>query len=239
MMKKYTAFVLAVLISTLAWTQEKIQKTFFGLEYKPIFENDFFTSGPNFGFSDNLTYELENISGNSFGMVLRHNFYGKLSFETGINSITRNYRLILTEDTTDFEVEDRFKMVSYEIPLLALIYVQASDNIFINAGTGISFNFLPRDLVSFDETYQQSARRTGWLKNALLAQVGAEYRTKESGIFYIGSSFHLPLSDLAQSTAEKRQSGNRPRVSADMSGRFLTLSLRYFFGPSTKAKAAQ
>lgn len=239
---KYTLTLLFGLsfIAALGQFKPEDQKTFFGIEYKPIFSSNFFTTGPNFGFENNLTYSLHNTSGSSIGMVVRQNVVGKFSIESGINIITRNYHLELSDDTSSFTASDDFKLVSYEIPVLGLVYVQAGERVFINAGTGFSFNFLPTELSSFQpNVYSQLAVRKGWVKMALLAQLGAEYRTENSGIFYLGSSFHLPFNDLAVSRAERIKPGNRPRVSAPLAGRFLTLSIRYFFGPTPKEKAAK
>lgn len=228
-----------LLIPSFLSAQQPDQITFFGIEYKPIFSSRFFTTGPQLGFEDSLSYSVTNYSGSSFGMVVRHNFYGKFSFETGINIITRNYSLELSEDTSNFFVQDTFKLVSYEIPLLGLVYVQSGERTFINAGGGLSINFLPSELESGKpQVYQQLTRRSAWVSASLLAQLGFEYRTKESGIFYIGASYHLPFSALASSRAVRIKEGNKPRVSADLNGRFLTMSLRYFFGPSPAEKTA-
>lgn len=234
----FGCILMLCLLPVMGQFKEDTQKTFFGLEFKPIFNSDFFTAGAQISTGDNLTYTVQNTGGHSLGMVIRHNVYKKFSLETGINSVTRNYSILLEDDTSNFSVSNEFRMVAYEIPLLGLVYVQTGDQTFINAGAGLSFSFLPTDTeIAGQIDYYQRSFRDAWMRMALLAQIGFEYRTKDSGIFYLGTSLNRPFKNLASSEIKQiLDDRNDRKVKTPLTGRFLTLSLRYFFDPGKEKK---
>ncbi len=215
-----------------AWSQSKEdeQKTFFGLEYRPIFNSEFLTSGATTTSGNNLNYEIQNVSGRSLGMVIRHNFYKNFSVETGISGVARNYSFTAEDDTSSFAVSDGFRFVAYDLPLTGLVQVQAGRNIYINAGPGLVFSFFPTETGIFEQDYEHVSLRRGWVRMAFTAQLGAEYRTEQSGIFYLGASFFQPFSEIANSEfTQVIQTRVNRKLEAPLQGRFLTLSFRYFF----------
>jgi hypothetical protein len=64
---------------------------------------------------------------------------------------------------------------------------------------------------------------------ALIANLGWEYRTFQSGYFYIGSSLHRPFGDVFVSKIVYSKPGFRSEVFEAISGAYLTFDIRYFF----------
>lgn len=230
---QHLSIFICCLISLSGYAQKNV--TTFGLQFKPIISSEIINTGPQFTQVGDIGFKVSPDGGYSFGMVIRKGITNQLSFETGINYTKRNHRLLITEDSTGFSGESDFSYVIYEIPLLALVYVQLGQQTFLNTAFGASINFLPSDWDSFDSYFQHYSRRQSWVVPSLLANVGFEYRTYEKGFIYLGFSYHRPFSRLTnagflyQSVNENNVFVERERAFFDISGNYLTLDLRYFF----------
>jgi len=216
----------------------------FGIQYKPIFPLGIVnTDGQSVSDPTNNT-KLDIITkrGSSIGAVIRIGLSKRWSLETGINYVKRNYDLKLS--SPDFkDSEGSLQLIGYEIPVIAMIFVKLGENMYMNAASGISFDFFPTGgIVSYDrDTIEYGMLESNWLIPALNVNLGFEYRTKNSGYFYIGSSYHIPFSDIATVFVSYRNTGTNKfealvNPPPTISGTYFTLDLRYFFNPGMKEK---
>lgn len=237
-MKHSTLFFIAFL--SLLGLKAQQEVTTFGLQFKPILSSDLINTGAQTQKMGQIGFTIEPRSGYAFGMVVRKGLNNQFSIETGINYTERNYGLTITEDSTGFRGESDFKYVIYEIPVQALVYIRLSENTYMNTAFGLSFNFLPTDWETLGDYWQHFSQRESWIQPSLLANVGFEYRTYESGYLYLGISLHRPFNNITTAgVAFIEQDFNRiERESAffDILGNYLTLDLRYFFHEKPRYK---
>lgn len=201
-----------------------------GIQYKPIIPNGFMRKD---GFENKL-YPIEvNIkpkSGYSFGMVVRRGLNPRFSVESGINMITRNYSLTAKAIDTNLTFENQFKWISYEIPVQLLVFIRLGEHLYANASGGCSFNFFPSDVTGENVDFYQRTYRYNWAKINLLANLGFEWRTENSGYFYLGASYFQPFSDMAFTYIQYPKTNIYSGVVVGgIRGNYLTLDLRYFF----------
>jgi hypothetical protein len=209
----------------------------FGVQFRPLVPNRFVD------FSD-LVVEGEGMNGVwspelslNFGGVVRYGITRAISIESGINVIRRRYTVFAVADDLGLNegVVNRFD--GYEIPIQALYYVRLGDKLWMNASGGISLDMYPSNTFSTaqaqrDTTFyqiEQFTARRSWLQIAVQANYGFEYRTKESGYFYLGASYHQPFSDMAISESVIRWDGGVRRSITALSGAYFTFDFRYFF----------
>ena len=198
-----------------------------GFQVKPIFSNEFFKTGPESGTLGTFSSTITPQSGYCAGMVIRRGFTQKLSLETGINFVRRNYKIEIID--TNLNITDKFKFVGYEIPVSALVYIRLGEKLFMDASLGGSFDFFPSDIATEDEIYYQSGQRPRWVNMALISNLGFEWRTENSGYFYLGASFHRPFDFIFASLAQLKTMNISNYVRNDIAGNYLTVDLRYFF----------
>lgn len=230
--KRIILSIFIILFGSIANSSLQAQSdiTTVGIQFKPIISAGFMNTGPQSQKLGDIEFTIEPGSGYSFGMVIRKGFNKQFSLETGINYSRRNYNLTITEDSTGFRGESDFSYVIYEIPILALIYVQLGENTFLNNAFGLNLNFLPSDWQTFDTYFEHYSGRRYWVAPALQANIGFEYRTYKSGYFYGGFSFHRPFRDITRAGVLYKE-GQVVKETAffDINGNYLTLDFRYFF----------
>lgn len=204
-----------------------------GFQFKPIFSSEFFGAGSETATLDNFTATRTPKLGVSFGMQIRRGFTKMFSYETGINYIRRNYDVIGTDDNIGLNKKFDFGLVGYEIPHQLLVYIRLGENLYMNTATGISFNWFASDVASQESTLKFTQRTyltNGWIKFALIANLGFEFRTEKSGYFYLGSSLTNPFSDFATTVVRYDENTVADKeVSLPLKGGIFTLDFRYFF----------
>ena len=222
-------------LSSFLWAQSNI--TTVGIQFKPIISGELFNTGPQTQKAGQIEFTIDPSTGYAFGMVIRKGFNDQFSLETGINYTRRNYDLSIAVDSTGFVGNSDFSYVIYEIPVLGLIYVRLGERTYLNNAFGVNLNFLPSDWESFDTYFEHYSARTYWVIPALQANVGFEYRTRESGFFYAGFSFHRPFTEITRAGVLYKED-NLPKetVYFDILGNYLTLDLRYFFHEDPERK---
>ncbi len=210
-----------------------------GIQFKPILSSDIIGTGPQEVQSGEINFRVNPRNGYSFGMLIRQQITDQIALESGISYTKRNFDLSIRNDTTGFTGESDFRYIIYEIPITALVYVQVGQNAYLSNALGLSINFLPSDWESFDTYFTHFSNRQSWIVPSLLANVGAEFRTRESGIIYAGLSFHLPFTNFTRAGIGYREGDlELESTSFDMSGNYLTIDLRYYFheDPAWKQK---
>ena len=197
-----------------------------GFQFKPIFNNDFFRTGAQSAEQGQAKVTIQPNSGYCAGMVIRRGFTERLSIETGINYTRRNYQIQIADSALSHK--RNYKFIGYEIPISALVYIRLGQKMYIDASLGNSFDFYPSDIYIGDDNFESEGLRKSWIKPAIIANVGAEYRTEKAGYFYLGVSFHRPYSFIYRSRT--LITGRNYKVfETDISGNYLTVDIRYFF----------
>lgn len=206
----------------------------FGIQYKPVFSSRFFGAGAETGTQDYFTATRTPKLGISFGMQIRRGINKMFSYETGINYIRRNYWVECTDELNGIKGKFDFGLVGYEIPNQILLYIRLGKNFYMNTATGISLNWFASDVTSGTEGlkfYQYTYLKSGWIKLALLANLGFELRTEKSGIFYFGASITNPFSDFATTyiTYDENLSTVDKEIPIGLRGGIFTADFRYYF----------
>ena len=208
------------------------QELSFGLQFKPIVPSDITNSG-SFEFTEGIAkINIDPKFGTSWGAVVRKAFSEKVSFETGISYVQRNYDFQLTDLDSAFSSQTSVGLVNYEIPICGLLYVQLGDQFFLNNSLGISLDMYASDVASTAGEFAQSTYYRKWIQPALKANVGLEYRTEKSGFWYLGVTFHNPFNNIAVTEFRYRKDQVINTYLTDLNGAYLTADIRYFFPPT-------
>ncbi|MBI4931433.1 MAG: hypothetical protein HY841_11760 [Bacteroidetes bacterium] len=218
----FLAFIPYLLLAT-CYSQTNIFTA--GFQYKPIFSSAFFSTGIKTVSQNGIDFSISQKFGYCAGMVLRRGFTKRLSMETGINYVKRNFGLSITD--TSFTGKSDFTIIGYEIPVQLLIFLQASKKGFINTSMGLSWDMYPSNITTKDTYFKHNAKRHSLFQGSALANLGYEYRTEKSGYFYIGASYHLPLSYFYVSSIN--YTPNQEIARMKLGGNYLTFDFRYYF----------
>lgn len=225
--------------------KEKAYPDFFGVQFRPIFPMQYFGAGPQ-DQSDMAGIHISSVylkSGISMGGVVRIGVSKRFAIESGINFTRRNYNTDYRVPDSNFFAQTTLRNVSYDIPLNLLLYVQINEKLFVNASTGVSFLFFPTGIATTTQTYphyyrtQTIGNDKGWVNFALNANTGMEYRTEKNGIFYLGASFHRPMSPIYYFQTEYNYTALSYKAQGLLTGIFFTMDVKYFF-PNVKSKVS-
>jgi hypothetical protein len=216
--------------------------SYFGLQAKPIIPVRIFGAGPVTLTNDMLEATVTPLWGYSFGGVVRAGISKRFAIETGLNIVQRNYRTDYFVPDSNFTAETTLGVVSYDVPLNALVYIQLSKQWFMNTSMGVSGNFYPSNVRKDDNGYPHmfmtEGRRKSWVRLAFNANVGFEWRTNKAGFFYLGGSFQLPFGGIFDiAPAYKYKNINYP-IFGEMNGTYVTVDFKYFL-PVIERKGKQ
>ncbi len=89
LLPRATLLIIMLFFVQSIFAQERIITA--GFQFKPIFTSDFFDTGLVEETKTGVNFKLNQKSGFAFGMVLRKGITEKISFETGINIVKRNF----------------------------------------------------------------------------------------------------------------------------------------------------
>lgn len=240
----------------------------FGIEVSPIIPTTLFN---NAGTSitneaENIRFSLKPMVSYRFGGALRFDIFNfkkmrlgnMFTLNTGIFYTQRAFRVGVDDVSNPVAdsslISDRFRFVSYEIPLMLQLHLQASNRIWVNFAVGTGFEFFPSQVYTRDGEngkegyYLQYTARKFLLLAPIKASFGVEYRTEKSGYFGIGASISRPMPYMADTFFEywKGNSDNSgahqvtPFGNIDtpmqVQGMFLSVDFRYYFQPSRNEK---
>jgi hypothetical protein len=231
-MKKYCLISLFLVFNSCIHAQEGILS--FGLQYKPILSNRFLGAGESVGESDYFTVIRTPKLGHSFGMQIRRGLTKMFSYETGINYVKRNFFIECIDDLNSRNEKFDFGIVGYEIPNQFLVYIRLGENFYMNTATGLSLNWFASDVASSSSDVkfiQKTFVKSGWIKMAMIANLGFELRTEKKGIYYLGASLTNPFFDIAttQITYDENLSTPDKEILLEMRGSIFTVDFRYYF----------
>jgi len=222
------AFI-AFLFCTLCQSDSFSQKgnTTVGIQVKPIFPFEFLGTGALTNDLDDVHFKTLLESGFSAGMIVRHNFTKILAFETGISYVKRKYSLEITDG--DFTGKSSFRIISYEVPAVLMVYAQATENIYFNGSLGATLDLFASSIQTFDYYFNHIGFRNRVVQPAINANVGAEYRTEKSGTIYLGASFQRPFDYIYLSKVLYDRNNHDTVIANELTGTYLTIDLRYYF----------
>ena len=223
--------IILMLIPFSCFSQKGV--TTVGIQVKPIFPFSFLGTGKITNDKDGVHFETILKSGFSGGLIIRHNFTDLIAFESGINYVKRKYSLSISDG--DFTGNSSFRIISYEIPAMLMIYSQLAEKIYINGSMGPTLDMFASDIQTSDYYFNQVSFRRKIFQPAIAANVGCEYRTENSGTIYLGASYQRPFSPIYDSVIGYFRNNKEVVVSNPLSGSYLTIDLRYFF-PVVKTK---
>ncbi len=229
-------FSLILFICSFSSLRAQERVTTFGIQFKPIIPSTLFKTGSQEINQNNVNFILQPKSGLSFGMVIRKGLTKTLSLETGINYLGRGFEMTITDIDTNFTETTNFKLVNYEIPLSLLVYIKLGRQMYMNASGGLALDIYPSDLFTYSENFTNDVLMYDWIRTSLIANIGWEYRTEESGYLYIGGSYHRPFAPIAQEIVHYNGNKRNERVIFDLIGNYVTIDLRYFFHEDPEKK---
>ena len=234
-MRKFALGIAGVLLALGGIAQEGVLT--FGLQARPLLPNRFVnfteTTAEQGAYSAVWTPRLSL----NFGGVVRYGITDAVSIETGINLVRRNYQVDIRESDINVNGQIRYAFAGYEIPVQGMFFVRLGKQMWMNAAGGLSIDMYPSSTFATSSTridtvvydFEQFTARSNWVQLAVQANYGFEYRSKASGYFYLGVSFHRPFTAMALTEAVMTWQDQRRRVITELDGTYFTVDLRYFF----------
>ncbi len=201
----------------------------FGFEIKSVIPSTSFSNASReFLHNERYRYSYNPQLSFGFGANVRRSIYRKISLEAGIHMTRRSYSVeVDSADKTHLSTD--FTVISFEIPLKALIYIQLSERSFLDNAFGLSLDFLPNDVLKVTpDSLKQVFLRKYFILPALTAATGYELRTKKSGYFYVGASYHRMLTVLGYSRTYYPQFRSSDNLITPVAGHYFSIDLKYF-----------
>jgi len=232
-----------------AQPREKRDKfpSYFGLIAAPVFPTNVLGDKTSI-FRDStqtMTTTFNQKTGYMFGASVRIGLTKRISIETGLTQIRRNFSVNHSIPDSSVLETKTFSFVSYDIPINGLVYVQLTENIYMNAALGVSISHYPSDIIDTirpggKNFLTQEGRRIKRTWFSFNAGIGFEYRTEKSGTFYIGGAGKVPLLPIMFGVGIMNQVGTSQRLVAygPVDGSYLSVDIRYYF-PNLRNKGTQ
>lgn len=222
-------FFLSHALTAQGWEWER-EGASFGVQLKPIVPNDIFRIRGESATEEGVEFQLDPLVGYKAGAIIRFGIHRRFTMETGINYVRRPY-LASASDTSGAE-EGRMRVIAYDIPIAATYYVRLSEHLYLSTSAGLHLHFLPSNLFVRQGDMSITAARRNWFAPAASARTGFEYRTRNSGYFFVGPEYRFFFQSLYITEIEYRRSQSstvRQRFTLD--GAFFGIILRYTFSP--------
>lgn len=237
--------IILLLFSSIAISQTVKEKipSYFGFQVKPIFPGVFIGTTSFDSNIENFHTNFRQAVGYSFGGVVRVGLTKLISIETGINLTQRNYSFSSSIIDSNIFVESRLRYLTYDIPVSALFYIRLSERFYMNVSVGaaLSYNPTPAGVTLMPKGYH-NIRQFALGKKVVgeaIANIGFDFRSPKSGIFYLGAAARVPFAPLFYLKSEYRYQGYSLETDAENRGRvdgsYISLELKYFF-PLIKIK---
>lgn len=164
-------------------------------------------------FSTDTLWDVSPMFRYRFGAAVRIDFSKVFALQTGLYYHTRRYQVSIGRsgslqqpfDTVFFQ--EGLNYIGYELPLMALFYVQLGDRVFLNNAVGVSIDFYPSssEKLNTNSEFKIFNGRNSWVIPALRASVGFEWRSKYSGALYLGGTFQRPIIPITDMFIERQE----------------------------------
>ena len=242
---KYALTILIFIFCLPVFSQVGKRKvpSYFGFVVRPVFPTKFIGSPIASGSLDGFNTETSQKMGFAFGGTVRVGLTKLVALETGINFTQRNFDITMSYPDSNSYDSNTMKFVEYDIPLNALFYIKLTDQWFMNASMGFAITYKPTDVAVYNtpggyHTFTHFGVRKNSAGIDANANLGFEFRTEKSGIFYLGGSGRVPFAQLFDISAHYKYQGNITVIEYPVDGSFLALDFKYFF-PDIKNKGPQ
>jgi len=218
----------------------------FGLQARILQPSEFLGPSTSTLLDGGFSSSLNQKTGFSYGALIRADYTKSISLEVGLNYIQRqfNAQMNYTDSVTSISDSNKLTFINYEIPLKGIVKIQMGQKLFATAGLGPSFSYKPTNVALIDQPGgPHTFYHSGTVKKFgidLNAQIGFEFRTRKSGIYYIGGAVKVPTSYLFN-WGGKYSKQNSSQYFIDftkVNGAFLTVDLRYYL-PKIKNSGLQ
>jgi len=216
----------------------KIEKqTIFGIQVSPILPTNFLEKNDYTFQSDTVNYSINSQASFSYGVEIRHYFTYRFAVNTGIMYTKRNIKVDYSSEhttnnnrLTDTTFTRDLKFIAFEIPVRASGYVRLSKEIYMSIAGGVNINFYPSD-IRVDNVYVQRMGTFGWMffQLGVSASLGWEYRTKDSGIFFIGGSYQTRFDNMASILLFEKETIHKADYYHNITGSYFSIDFKYFF----------
>ncbi len=213
------------------------KQTIFGIQVSPIIPTNILEKN-NYQFqSDTVNYSINNLTSFSYGVEIRHYFTYKFAINTGILYTKRNINVnyesqhtIHNNNLTDTNFTRDLKFIAFEIPIKLSGYVRLTEDVYMSIAGGLNINFYPSH-IRVDNVYMQRIGTFGWMffQAGFSANLGWEYRTPNSGIFYLGAGYQTRLDDMASIMFFEKETIHKANYFHNISGSYFSIDLKYFF----------
>lgn len=213
-----------------------------GIEARALVPLSSFTMKPLF-YSDSLNHFYATgtyTGGMGFGGVIRFKLTDFWNLESGIYYTRRVYNFEIEDPVVEFKDNVPLRLVGYEIPIKGLVYIQLTEDFYMNVALGMSFDFFASDLKIYKPSVSVGAFKQSWLRMAVLGNVGLEYRSEKSGYFYTGITLHQPFNDILMSQVNyyRNNEGQAYFQNRSIDGVYFSIDFRYFIPHKKKTPAS-
>ncbi len=232
--------LIILILSTKTHAQKKWAT--FGVHVEPIIPLEMFRIRSSEIMRESVKFTSKPLSGFTLGTHLSVELTPKFSVETGINYVSRNF-LVSVEDGS-FKDKINFEADNFEIPFTITFYIKLSEKIFMGQSVGTSLQLIPSNLYTRNDkknitgstiySFEQFSQRKGTIIPTFKGAVGFEYRSKNSGYFYVGPVYHL-FAELYQTNLNYYNlstSKSINKVVTKTIGDYFGIEVRYVFKPS-------
>jgi len=232
-----STLIFLLLNTNFVFSQAKTAK--FGFHLEPIFPTKLFRVTEEIVTLENLEITTIPKEGFLFGGHLAINLTKNFAIESGINIINRDFQITAEESEKISSLQ--FTVHNYEMPLALTYFVRLGEKLYMGHTAGISFQFLPSNLISRQLEFlqpggekflfEQRSYRRRWILPSYKGSVGFEYRSENAGHFYIGPVYHL-FTPLYHTLIIYQHGTIDEGVRVKPVGDFFGVVLRYSFNPS-------
>ncbi len=220
-------------------------KSLFGLNISPIFPGSFIRNSNVEYTSDTINYQINLKNSISFGAEIRYYFTYRFAVVGGIQFTRRNIKADYSSNYQgnskgiDTTFSKDLKFIAYEIPIHALGYVRLSQKVYMSIAGGFNLNFYPSHIKRDNVYVQRVGTKIGkyawqFFQLGYTANIGWEYRTKNTGIFYLGASYQARFDKMARVGFYEGLTIHRPKQDHSITGDYFAINLKYFFPYSGK-----
>ena len=210
-------------------------QNYFGFQTRMIIPSD--AIGPNSLTltKDYFSTTIQQQVGYTFGGVVRLGLSELISIETGLNYVQRRFGITMSETDTALTAFGTMSFIQYDIPVSAVINVKLSKELFANASLGIALQNKPSSVGiitnprgKHEFLHQGVVDIHKKISFDLISSVGFEYRTKKSGVFYIGGTARVAMAPVFLLVAKHRYVNESKVVYGNVNGSYLSFDLKYF-----------
>lgn len=177
-------------------------------------------------------YNFRYKFGTSFGLAIQYGWDKRMSIGTGINYVSKGYRVFNDSNRVDNEVKSNFK--SLEIPLNVARKFRFSANSKLRAVMGVSLNYILNNNVKTVSNKNSTflITETETKKMSYLLNMGLEFvGTSKSGNITTFSFFYKhSFENMSNLNVRNQPNTNLPKLfSLGYKGSYLGLSIGYLF----------